>query len=77
MLFSESAGRVLVSVHPGAEDDLAGLCAEAGVHLHRLGTVRAAEPGADAELHIAGQLVLPLAQIREAWSAPLRSVFAG
>ena len=74
MLFSESAGRVLVSVHPDAEDDLAGLCAEADIHLHRLGTVRDVE---DAELHIAGQLILPLAEIREAWSAPLRAVFAG
>jgi len=77
MLFSESAGRVLVSVHPSAGDDLAGLCAEAGVQLHRLGTVRDAEAGEDPELHIAGQMVLPLAQIREAWSDTLRSVFAG
>jgi len=74
MLFSESSGRVLVSVHPDAEQDLTELCAEADIHLHRLGTVRDAE---DAELHIAGQLILPLAQIREAWSAPLREVFAG
>ena len=33
--------------------------------------------GADTELHIAGQLVLSLAQVREAWSVPLRAVFAG
>ena len=74
MLFSESSGRVLVSVHPDAEEDLTALCAEAGIHLHRLGTVRGVE---DAELHIAGQLILPLAEIRQAWSAPLREVFAG
>ena len=74
MLFSESSGRVLVSVHPDAEEDLTGLCAEADIHLHRLGTVRDVE---DAELHIAGQLILPLADIRQAWSAPLREVFAG
>ncbi len=74
MLFSESSGRVLVSVHPDAEEDLTGLCAEADIHLHRLGTVRDVE---DAELHIAGQLILPLAEIRQAWSAPLREVFAG
>ena len=74
MLFSESSGRVLVSVHPDAEDDLTGLCFEADVHVHRLGTVRDVE---GAELHIAGQLILPLADIRQAWSAPLREVFAG
>ena len=74
MLFSESSGRVLVSVHPDAEEDLTGLCAEADIHLHRLGAVRDVE---DAELHIAGQLILPLADIRQAWSAPLREVFAG
>jgi phosphoribosylformylglycinamidine synthase len=74
MLFSESSGRVLVSVHPDAEEDLTGLCAEAGIHQHRLGTVRDVE---EAELHIAGQLILPLAAIRKAWSAPLREVFAG
>ena len=73
MLFSESSGRVLVSVHPDVEEDLVGLCAEADIHQHRLGTVRDV---ADAELHIAGQLILPLADIRQAWSAPLREVFA-
>jgi hypothetical protein len=39
-----------------------------------LGTVRDVE---EAELHIAGQLILPLADIRQAWSAPLREVLRG
>jgi len=73
-LFSESSGRVLVSVKPDAVDDLAALCTEIGVERHRLGLV--GEQGADAALEVTGQFSLPLAELREAWSGTLRKVFA-
>jgi phosphoribosylformylglycinamidine synthase len=72
-LFSESSGRVLVSTNPDAEDDLIALCREAGVPRQRLGTVGDA---ADAELEVTGQFMLPLTELREAWSRPLREAFA-
>ena len=73
-LFSESSGRVLVSVKPDAVDDFTALCDEIGVDRHRLGTV--GEPGPDAALVVTGQFTLPLAELREAWSGTLRKVFA-
>ena len=73
-LFSESSGRVLVSVKADAVDDFTALCDEIGVDRHRLGTVR--EPGPDAALVVTGQFTLPLAELREAWSGTMRKVFA-
>ncbi len=73
-LFSESTGRVLVSVKPGTADALAALCAEHDVPLTRLGEVSPAE---DAEVEVAGQFSLPLDQIREAWQATLPAAMAG
>jgi phosphoribosylformylglycinamidine synthase subunit PurL len=73
MLFSESSGRVLVSVLPEAEDDLIALCNEHGIHRHRLGQVRGSE---DPDLQIAGQLVVPLADLRAAWSGTLPAAMA-
>jgi phosphoribosylformylglycinamidine synthase subunit PurL len=73
-LFSESSGRVLVSVKPYAVDDLAALCAEIGVQRHRLGHVE--QPGPEATLTVTGQFSLPLAELREAWTGTLRAVFA-
>jgi phosphoribosylformylglycinamidine synthase len=72
-LFSESPGRVLVSATPDRLDDLAALCAEHDVPLHRLGRVT---PQADATVEVQGQFTLPLAQIRERWSATLPAVLA-
>jgi phosphoribosylformylglycinamidine synthase II len=67
-LFSESAGRVVVSVKADADDDLASLCAENEVPLVKIGTVGAAE---DAAIELAGQFSLPLERIREAWEATI------
>ena len=72
-LFSESAGRVLVSAHEDRLADLAALCAEHDVPLHRLGRVTAR---ADATVEVQGQFALPLAQVRERWSATLPAVLA-
>ena len=58
MLFSESTGRVLVSITPSGDDDLVELCEGSGVRLTRLGVVGA--DGEDAELQIDGQFSLRL-----------------
>lgn len=73
-LFSESAGRVLVSVKPNAVDDLTALCDEIGVERHRLGAVTAAGP--EAALTVTDQFTLPLSELREAWSGTLPAIFA-
>ena len=67
-LFSESTGRVLVSIKPDLTDELQSLCAEAEIPVARLGLVG---PNEEAELHIAGQFILSLDRIREAWSSTL------
>jgi phosphoribosylformylglycinamidine synthase len=67
-LFSESTGRVLVSVKRGTERDLASLCRANEIKLTRLGEVTAEE---DAILEVVGQFTLPLARIRDAWQFPL------
>jgi phosphoribosylformylglycinamidine synthase II len=63
-LFSESAGRVIVSVKEGTAGDLAALCEIKGVKLTKLGEVTAEE---DATLEVVGQFRVPLDRIREAW----------
>jgi phosphoribosylformylglycinamidine synthase len=68
-LFSESTGRVLVSLKDDAEADLTQLCAAAGVPVTRLGAV--GEDGAEAALVVEGLFSLPIAEIRAAWRAPI------
>ncbi len=72
-LFSESAGRVLVSLAPDEEDDLTALCAEAGIPLTRLGATTSADA---AMLAVEGQFSLPVDQIREAWAATIPAALA-
>jgi phosphoribosylformylglycinamidine synthase subunit PurL len=67
-LFSESTGRVLVSMKAELTDELESLCAEAQIPLTRLGVVG---PKDDAELHIADQFTLSVDRIRESWSSTL------
>jgi phosphoribosylformylglycinamidine synthase len=68
-LFSESAGRVLVTVDPDRADDLLGMAAEAGVPAHVLGTT-----GAD-DLSITDIPELSLAELRMAWEGTLPALF--
>jgi phosphoribosylformylglycinamidine synthase subunit PurL len=67
-LFSESTGRVVVSVKEGASGDLAALCEINGVKLTKLGEVTAEE---DAALEVVGQFTVPLDHIREAWQGTI------
>jgi phosphoribosylformylglycinamidine synthase len=64
-LFSESAGRVLVTVHPDDVERLADLAARHDVPLARLGST-----GGDA-LDVADLFAVPLPELREAWTATL------
>ncbi|MGO4256636.1 phosphoribosylformylglycinamidine synthase subunit PurL [Marmoricola sp. RAF53] len=69
-LFSESAGRVLVTVDAGDVDALTALAGRHGVPAARIGTT-----GGDA-VEVAGQFTLPLSEIRTAWSATLPAALA-
>jgi phosphoribosylformylglycinamidine synthase subunit PurL len=66
-LFSESAGRVLISAHPGSERELTELCVESSVPIRRLGVTTS-----EAQLDVGDQFALPLDDIRAAWRAPIR-----
>ncbi|MGN6780339.1 MAG: phosphoribosylformylglycinamidine synthase subunit PurL [Marmoricola sp.] len=64
-LFSESAGRVLVTVAPGDADAVAALSERHGVPLTPLGST-----GGDA-LSVESRFAIPLDELREAWAATL------
>jgi phosphoribosylformylglycinamidine synthase II len=68
-LFSESAGRALVSVVPGREKELAALRAEHDVPATVLGIT------AGDALTVAGTFQVPLAELRQAWTATLPGIF--
>jgi len=68
-LFSESAGRAVVATGPADGPRLAGLCAEHGVSLTRIGTTTGQGP--DAVLEVSGQFAVPLVELRDAWSSTL------
>jgi phosphoribosylformylglycinamidine synthase subunit PurL len=72
-LFSESAGRALVSIKEDADRDLASLCQMNGVKLTKLGVVTAED---DATLEVVGQFTLPLTRIREAWQSTIPAAMA-
>ncbi len=72
-LFSESAGRALLSVKEFADSDLVTLCRINDVMLTRLGVVTAED---DASLEVVGQFTLPLARIREAWQGTIPAAMA-
>jgi phosphoribosylformylglycinamidine synthase subunit PurL len=68
-LFSESAGRAVVAVRPGAEADLAVLCEQAGVPAATLGRT-----GGSA-LAVSGLFAVPLAELREVHRGALPALF--
>ncbi|WP_292676703.1 phosphoribosylformylglycinamidine synthase subunit PurL [Nocardioides sp.] len=69
-LFSESAGRVLVTVPTADESRLVDLADRHGVPLTRLG-----ETGGHS-IDVAGQFAVPLSLVRDAWSSTLPAAFA-
>ena len=68
-LFSESAGRAVLAVRPGAEADLAALCAEAGVPATTLG-----ETGGTA-LEVSGLFAVPLDELAGVHRGALPALF--
>jgi phosphoribosylformylglycinamidine synthase len=73
-LFSESAGRALVSVKEFADSDLVTLCRINGIMLTKLGEVTSEE---DATLEVVGQFTVPLERVREAWQGTIPHHVAG
>ena len=69
-LFSESTGRVLVSLPPSGAEELVDLATSIGVPLLRLGTT-----GGDS-LAVGGQFTLSLDEIRTAWQSPIPAAMA-
>jgi phosphoribosylformylglycinamidine synthase subunit PurL len=70
-LFSESAGRAVVSVRRGAAAQFEQLCADREVPCTRIGVVDLLVPTLD----VIGQFRVPLREVREAWSATLPAQF--
>jgi phosphoribosylformylglycinamidine synthase len=68
-LFSESSARAVVSVAPGRESDFATLAAQHDVPARTLGAV------AGDALQVADAFVIPVTEMREAWSATLPAIF--
>jgi phosphoribosylformylglycinamidine synthase len=69
-LFSESTARVLVTVPDGGAERLVELAQRHGVAITSLGLT-----GGDA-LVVDDQFDVPLAELRETWTATLPAVFA-
>ncbi|WP_240742379.1 phosphoribosylformylglycinamidine synthase subunit PurL [Micromonospora zingiberis] len=72
-LFSESAGRVLVSVPRGHEKAFTALCGEHGVPWELIGVT---DPSGGA-LEVRGQFRIDLDELREAHSGTLPALFGG
>jgi phosphoribosylformylglycinamidine synthase subunit PurL len=68
-LFSESAGRVVVAVRPGADADLAALCVQAGVPATTLGAT-----GGTA-LEVSGLFAVPLDELGQVHRGALPALF--
>ncbi|QGN34779.1 phosphoribosylformylglycinamidine synthase subunit PurL [Microlunatus sp. Gsoil 973] len=69
-LFSESTGRVIVSVTEDQRGAFEALCADHGVPVDQLGVV------AGDQLKVTGQFDIGLAELRAAWQQPIRQAVA-
>jgi phosphoribosylformylglycinamidine synthase len=70
-LFSESAGRAVVSLVRAAEERFAELCAAHGLPCRRLGVVDLLDP----VLEVQGAFRIPLRELRRVWTATLPERF--
>jgi phosphoribosylformylglycinamidine synthase II len=73
LLFSESAGRVLVAVPRGHEKAFTQLCVDRDVPYTPLGLV----DKRSGALEVRGQFSIPLDELRTVWSGTLPALFAG
>jgi phosphoribosylformylglycinamidine (FGAM) synthase-like enzyme len=76
-LFSESAGRVLVSVVPGSERELEALAAAAGIPVARLGTVDTDTDGLVVSVGRDHLFAADLGTLRDRHTGTLPAVFGG
>ncbi|WP_152365675.1 phosphoribosylformylglycinamidine synthase subunit PurL [Microlunatus speluncae] len=65
-LFSETTGRVLISVRPETRAEFLGLCATHGISRTELGVVTE-----QRDFAVSGQFTLPLDRIRETWAGSI------
>jgi phosphoribosylformylglycinamidine synthase len=72
-LFAESAGRAIVTVPRSGEARFADTCAARGLAHTRIGVVDVLSD----DLEVQGQFTVSLAELRAAWSAPLRTLVDG
>ncbi|MEJ7727406.1 MAG: phosphoribosylformylglycinamidine synthase subunit PurL, partial [Actinomycetes bacterium] len=72
-VFSESSARAVVAVDRAGETRLVALCGEHNVPVVRIGVVGAVGDG--AELDVAGQFTVPLAELRAAHESTLPALF--
>ncbi len=75
MLFSESTGRVLVSVPRSEEVRFTDMCSARGLPHLRIGVVDAGEGSDGPSLDVQGLFTLGLDELDAAWRAPLRERF--
>jgi phosphoribosylformylglycinamidine (FGAM) synthase-like enzyme len=73
ILFSESAGRAIVSVSLGADEAFSDLCSAHLCFQQPIGVTTGV--GDVAVLDIPGQFTMPLALLRDAWSSTLPRLF--
>ncbi len=73
-LFAESAARALVAVEPENVDRFTALCAEHGCPVTELGI--SGGLGDEAALTVDGEFSIPLAELREAWTATIPAALA-
>jgi phosphoribosylformylglycinamidine synthase len=70
-LFSESAGRAIITVPRRMDDSFTDLCERHGVACTRIGVVDVLS----TSLEVADQFSVPLTELRGVWSGPLRTLF--
>ncbi len=75
MLFSESTGRVLVSVPRSEEVRFTDMCSARGLPHLRIGVVDAGESSDATALDVQGLFTVDLDELGDAWRAPLRERF--
>ena len=74
-LFSESTGRVIVSVPREDDVKFRGLCEGRGYPVLRIGVTDAAADGDDPALEVQGLFTVPLAELRGLSTATLPAAF--
>jgi phosphoribosylformylglycinamidine synthase len=74
-LFSESTGRVLVSVPRSEEVRFTDVCTARGLAHARIGVVDDEPTDGDQVLDVQGLFTIPLGELGRAWRAPLRERF--